>query len=227
MRADLPDIVHLAKKMGFAQVQVATNGLQLASKPDLCKRLVQSGLSTAYLQFDGVTPEPFEVMRGKNLLPEKLRAIDNLRLAGLASIVLVPTLAKGIKDSQLGDIVRFASENLDIIKGINYQPVSFTGRIDQDERVSKRITIPDVLSQLEEQTDGEISKEDFYPVPFVEPISHLLEAQTNIPQPVLTAHPWLWCWNLCVLRKRPIDPHHKVLGCRRFHGVYPARVERL
>ncbi|MFB3764025.1 MAG: tetraether lipid synthase Tes [Methanotrichaceae archaeon] len=201
LRIDLPDMIVLAKKMGFAQIQVATNGLMLASRLDVCESLVKSGLSTVYLQFDGVTPQPYEAIRGRNLLPEKIRAIVNLRRAGNMSLVLVPTVVKGINDCQIGDIVRFASNNLDIIKGINYQPVSFAGRIDQEMRAAKRITLPDVLALLEDQTDNEISKDDFYPVPFVEPISYLLEAETGIPQPVLTAHPccgagtYVYCQN--------------------------------
>lgn len=189
LRKDLSEIVFLARKMGFAQIQVATNGIMLAFKPDLCKDLVHSGLSTIYLQFDGVTPEPYKAIRGCDLLPAKLRAIENLRAAGQHSIVLVPTLVKGTNDSQVGDIVKFASKNLEIVKGINYQPVSFTGRIDQEERAAKRITIPDVLALLEDQTDNEITRDDFYPIPFVEPISHLIEAETGRSQPVFTAHP--------------------------------------
>ncbi|MDD4460052.1 MAG: radical SAM protein [Proteiniphilum sp.] len=189
LRKDLSEIVFLARKMGFAQIQVATNGIMLAVKPDLCKDLVHSGLSTIYLQFDGVTPEPYKAIRGCDLLPAKLRAIENLRAAGQHSIVLVPTLVKGTNDSQVGDIVKFASKNLEIVKGINYQPVSFTGRIDQEERAAKRITIPDVLALLEDQTDNEITRDDFYPIPFVEPISHLIEAETGRSQPVFTAHP--------------------------------------
>jgi len=201
LRADLPDMVLLAKEMGFSQIQVATNGLALASRPRLCEELVQSGLSTVYLQFDGVTPEPYVTLRGRNLLPEKLRAIENLRQAGQMSIVLVPALVREVNDGQVGDIVRFASENLDIIKGINYQPVSFSGRMDQEERWKKRITIPDVFTLLEDQTDNEISRDDFYPVPFVEPISHMLEAETGLSPPVLTAHPccgagtYVYCQN--------------------------------
>ena len=189
MRVDLPEMVALAKKMGFAQIQMASNGLILASRPDLCEKLIKNGLSTVYLQFDGVTPQPYETIRGANLLPQKLRAIENLRQAGNSSIVLVPTLVKGVNDCQVGDIVRFASDKLDLIKGINFQPVSFAGRIDQKERVAERITIPDVLALLEDQTDNEITRDDFYPVSFVEPISHLLEAETGVPQPVITSHP--------------------------------------
>ena len=201
MRDDLPEIVALAREMGFAQIQVATNGIRLAASLDLCKNLVRSGLSSVYMQFDGVTPEPYVTMRGRNLLPVKLQAIYNLRAAGNMSIILVPTLAKNVNDGQVGAIVKFASKNLDIVNGVNFQPVSFTGRIEQDERVDKRITIPDLLALLEDQTNNEITRDDFYPVPFVAPISSLLAAETGVPQATLTAHPccgaatYICCFN--------------------------------
>ncbi len=189
VRDDLPQIVALAKEMGFSQIQLATNGLRLASSLDLCRSLEKSGLNTVYLQFDGITPEPYLAVRGDNFLPVKQRAIENFRRAGQTSIVLVPTLAKGINDSQVGGIVRFASQNLDVVKGINFQPVAFAGRVDQEERKEKRITIPDLLSLLEEQTDNEITRDDFYPIPFVVPISWLLTIESGALQPAFTVHP--------------------------------------
>ncbi len=189
IRDDLPEILNMARMAGFAQVQIATNGLRLASSSEYCKCLVQNGLNTVYLQFDGVTPEPYKALRGRDLLLIKQKAIENLKMAGQSSVVLVPTLAKGVNDDQVGDIVRFASGKLDIVKGINFQPVSFTGRVDQQERASKRITIPDFLKLLEDQTDNEITKDDFYPVPFVAPISQLIAAETGWPQPTFTVHP--------------------------------------
>lgn len=189
IRDNMPEIVSLAKEMGFAQIQIATNGLMLAASPDLCKSLVRSGLSTIYLQFDGVTPEPFKTLRGRDLLQIKLRAIENLRQAGQMSIVLVPTLGKGVNDGQIGDIIRFASTNLDVVKGVNFQTVSFVGRIDQSERTEKRLTISDLISLVEDQTDNEITRDDFYPVPFIVPISSLVAAETGLPQPAMTVHP--------------------------------------
>jgi uncharacterized radical SAM superfamily Fe-S cluster-containing enzyme len=55
LRDDLPEIVKLAKLMGFSQVQIATNGLILSANLELCKKLEQAGLSTIYLQFDGIS----------------------------------------------------------------------------------------------------------------------------------------------------------------------------
>ncbi|OPY49693.1 MAG: molybdenum cofactor biosynthesis protein A [Methanosaeta sp. PtaU1.Bin060] len=189
IRDDLPQIIALAKAMGFAQVQVATNGLRLAESIDLCRDLMDRGLSTVYLQFDGVTPEPYLINRGRDLLPVKLRALENFRTVGLRSAVLVPTLARGVNDQQVGGIVRFAAKNMDVIRGVNFQPVSFVGRIDALERAKRRVTIPDLFALLEEQMDNEITREDFYPVPFVVPISQIIAAQTEEARPTFTIHP--------------------------------------
>jgi uncharacterized radical SAM superfamily Fe-S cluster-containing enzyme len=189
IRDDLPQLLDMARQMGFSQIQIATNGIRLAESMDFCKALVHSGLNTTYLQFDGVTAEPYKIARGRDLLSVKKKAIDNLRKAGQSSVVLVPTLAKGVNDDQVGGIIKFASDNLEIVKGVNFQPVSFSGRIDQTERAAQRITIPDLLKLIEDQTDNEVTRDDFYPVPFVAPISKLITAETGWEQPVFTVHP--------------------------------------
>ncbi|MHC1594365.1 MAG: tetraether lipid synthase Tes [Methanotrichaceae archaeon] len=189
LREDLPQITAMARDMGFSQIQIATNGIKLAGSLELCRSLVRNGMHTIYLQFDGVTPEPYISLRGRDILSIKMKVLENCRRSGLTSVVLVPTLERGVNDDQMGDMVRFAARNLDVVKGVNVQPVSFTGRIDQEERSERRITIPDFLALLEEQTDNQITREDFYPVPFVAPISHLLEAETGLPQVLFSVHP--------------------------------------
>lgn len=175
--------------MGFVQIQVASNGIKEAQDLDFCKKMNDAGLSTVYFQFDGIKKETYQKVRGYNALPNKLRALENFRKAGLTSIVLVPTVVKGINDDQLGDIIRFAQKNYDIVKGVNFQPVSFSGRIDKKELKRRRITIPDVLNLLEKQTSGEILKSDFYPIPSVVPISYFAEAWQSQPQIEFTVHP--------------------------------------
>ena len=150
---------------------------------------MEAGLHTVYLQFDGMTPEPYHRIRGFNALPTKLRAIENCRKGGLKSITLVPTLIRGVNDDQIGDILWFASHNLDVVKGVNMQPVSFAGRINQEDREKWRFTIPDAFRCIEEQTDGEITRDDFYPVPCVVPISNFGEVRKGEPQVKFTMHP--------------------------------------
>ena len=189
IREGIVDIVKMARELGFAQIQVATNGIAMAKSVEFCTHLAEAGLHTVYLQFDGVTEEPYKIFRGIPALKTKLKAIESCRQGGIKSIVLVPTLMKGVNDDQIGDLVRFAATNMDIVKGVNAQPIAFEGRVDESERKGGRITIPDFINLLEEQTDGEIPKESFYPVPFVAPFSYFVEAWKGMPQLELTVHP--------------------------------------
>ena len=105
VREDLPELVRMADEMGFMHVEINSNGIRMAQSPEYCRELKRAGTSTVYLQFDGVTPEPYIYARGFNLLPLKVRAIENLHKAGFNSIVLVPVLIKGVNDGQVGDLI--------------------------------------------------------------------------------------------------------------------------
>ena len=175
LRKDIVDLLKMARDEGFSHTQIATNGLRIARKEGFAQELSDVGLNTVYLQFDGVTEEPYIYNRGKNLLPQKLRAIENCRKADLG-VVLVPTLVKGINDNQVGDIIRFAIKNRDIIHGVNFQPVSFAGRTPVDQVEEQRITIPDFVDLVNQQTDSQIAHGDFYPPSAVEPVSNFIGA---------------------------------------------------
>lgn len=181
MRDDLVDIIRKAKELGFPQVQIATNGVKLANNPALAQQLKDAGLSTVYLHFDGVTPatNPF--------LKIHLKALENLNKAGVG-VVLVPTIIKGKNDREVGEIIKFAADHISIVRGVNFQPVAFTGAAKDEDIEKERITIPELIGNIETQTDGILKKTDFYPVPCVLPFSDLVEAYTGRPQVRFTAH---------------------------------------
>ncbi|UCE29279.1 MAG: radical SAM protein, partial [Candidatus Bathyarchaeota archaeon] len=189
IRKDLFELIGIAKELGFEHVEINTNGLRLAQSVEYCRGLKEAGISTVYLQFDGLTSDVYEFTRGSNLLDKKMKAIENCRKAGIVSIVLVVTLVKGVNDHQLGDIIRFAAENFDIIRCVNVQPVSLCGRLPEKERAKMRITIPDFMKLVEEQTEGKIKASDFYPVPIVVPISKAIGALKDKRYVEFTAHP--------------------------------------
>jgi len=209
LREDLIEIIQLAKSMGFMQVQLATNGLIIAKDPDFALRLRAAGLSTVYLHFDGVSKET------NSKLAIDLKAIENLRKAK-QGIVLVPTIIKGKNDHEIGDIVKFAAENIDVIRGINFQPVSFTGAASQEDIAKERITIPELLDCVEKQTNGEVEKEDFYPVPCVVPISDFVEAYTGKPQLRFTAHQHCGAATYVFVREKKIVPINRMIDVDAF-----------
>lgn len=184
------EVLRKAKELGITQIQAASNGIRFAEEPEFLKAATEAGLNTIYLQFDGLNDEIYMLARGRKLLDIKLKAIANVRAINpRPSIVLVPTVVKGINNDQVGDIFRFALDNMDVVRGINFQPVAFTGRINQEERVQQRYTLTDLVKDLEIQTKGQITKDDWYPVPAVVPISTLASALLGENKVAFTAHP--------------------------------------
>lgn len=182
LRKDLPEIVKTAKEIGFDHVQLNTNGIRLSHDLEFAKKLEQAGVNTLYLSFDGVSTKT----NPKNHW-EIPKALENCRKAGIG-VVLVPTVINSVNDHELGKIVSFAFNRLDVVRGINFQPVSLVGKMPKKERERYRITIPDALKRIEEQTNGELAVEDFYPVPCVMPLSEFVELLTGKPQYDLSTH---------------------------------------
>lgn len=189
VRDDLPELIKMAADLGFVHTQVSSNGLKMAESAEYCRTLKRAGLSTVYLQFDGVTPEPYIRARGFDLFEIKKRAINNLREAGFRGIVLVPVLMKGVNDNQVGDIIRFAIDNKDCIRCVNFQPVSLSGRINKAERERMRITIPDLMRLAEEQTGGLIKSSYWYPVPSTVPFCKFLSKAKDEKFVEISPHP--------------------------------------
>ncbi len=184
------DVISKARELGFAQIQIATNGIKLAHDPTFAQRMLDAGMHTVYLQFDGLDDEQYLKTRGRRMLDIKMKAIENCRNTKPRplSTVLVPTVVNGINDDQVGKILKFAVDNIDVIRGVVYQPVSFAGRISQKDRLSQRFTLTDLMDRCEEQTDF-LKARDFYPVPVVVPESLLASKILGRDFVAFTAHP--------------------------------------
>lgn len=183
------DIIKAAKDLGFAQIQVATNGIEFAKSVDLCQKASDAGLNTLYLQFDGMRPEIYIRARGKDLLETKKKVVKNFRkVSHHSSVVFVPTIVKGVNDDQVWPILHYALENMDVVRGVNFQPVAFTGRITNEDLAKGRYTLPDLAHDMEVQSKGMIKTTDWYPVPVVASVSELWGALYGDPKVTLTTH---------------------------------------
>lgn len=162
LRDDLPQIVSLARKIGFGHVQINTNGVRLARDPSYAEALKEAGVSDFFLQFDGLTNDVYRSIRKADLLPFKLRALE--RCAELKiGVILVPTLVKTINDNQIGAIVRFAKKWIPTVRGVHFQPMTYLGRYPRAPRNQDRVLIPDILAAIEAQTEGELKMDSFIP----------------------------------------------------------------
>ena len=184
MRNDLEDIINYARSIGYAHVQVNTNGMDCARDIEYCRQIRRAGTNTVYMSFDGVSKET------NPWIEENKKAVENFRKVN-QMLVLVPVLS-GKNIHEAGKIVRYAFDNIDTIRGVNFQPISFCGRlaeISEEQRKEQRTDYVAMMEQLEKEFDGQISREDFYPVPFVFPISEIVEVLRKEIKVEFTAHP--------------------------------------
>ncbi len=215
------DIIKAAKDLGFAQIQVATNGIEFAKSLEFCQEASDAGLNTVYLQFDGLREEIYLRARGKNLLDVKKKVIENFRkVKHHSSIVFVPTIVKGVNDDQVWPIMHYALENMDVVRGVNFQPVAFTGRISNEDLRNGRYTLPDLAHDMEAQSKGMIRTTDWYPVPVVAPVSELWTSLYGDPKITLTTHANCGIATYMYVK----DPEH-IVPVTRFIDVEPLFAE--
>jgi len=194
VRKDFPEICKMAKDHGFQEVIVATNGYGFQKKKgglEWTKKVYEMGLDTLYLQFDGINNATYEKTRSiKNLMPYKMRVVENCRKAGLSSINLVATIVKGITDIEVGNIIQFALDNIDVVRGITFQPVSLCGRITAEEMDELRITNADVIQEIENQTAGKIRMDEaWYPLSIIVEFGRLIAYLADVEPVEFTCSP--------------------------------------
>lgn len=189
----LVDVIKAAKERNFAQVQIATNGIVFSAHYDKLKACAQAGLNTIYLQFDGLDDNIYMRSRGRKMLDVKKGVIANLKklkeeTGHCPSVVLVVTTVRGLNDMQIGDILKFAIENRDVVRGVNFQPVAFTGRVTHEEVSEGRITLTDVAKAVNDQT-GYTAMRDWFPVPVVSGISNYASIILGTNKITFPTHP--------------------------------------
>jgi hypothetical protein len=184
---DFLRVVRQARDMGFSHVQIATNGIRMA-EPGFAAAAAEAGLHTLYLQFDGVGEEAHRATRAyPGIWEKKLACLENCRKLDL-KVCLVPTVVGGVNSDQVGDIFRFAVENIDTVSAISYQPVAFTGRIDHERRAAERYTLGHLAHDIA-AASGASALRDMYPLSTVAPLSRMLAAVTGNPKITPSCHP--------------------------------------
>ena len=184
--------VAYAKKIGFYRILAATNGIRYAEDIEFCKAAKEAGQHGVYLQFDGVSEEK-NVHRGVgNLFDVKLKAIENLASVGI-KVTLVTTIVNSWNNDGIGDIVKFAAENIDKVQTIAFQPVSFTGRdedVSDKDRIQQRYTLAGMTHDLKDQLDGTLEPlRDWFPLSSYSAFTSVMDMLQGADAP--------WGWSSC------------------------------
>jgi 7,8-dihydro-6-hydroxymethylpterin dimethyltransferase len=185
-REDMPEIIAAAHKLKFMTI-LATNGVRLAENPQLAEKLKKSGLNIVYLQFDSFHDDFYRKVRGQALFDYKLKALDVCRKYDM-EVILVNTLMKSLNDEEVGDIIRFAAKNTDIVRGLIFQPIAFTGRATEN-RFRENFREWHFAEDVEKQTNGEIKSTDLYPMSVMTSPIKIMRKFMQKPWPLFSCSP--------------------------------------
>ena len=167
------EILQYAVQQPIDYVMINTNGVRFAHDPDLVD-LVRRHRDRVevYFQMDGLHDDVFLALRGERLLDVKRRALDALQKAEI-HVTLVATLQGGVNEQEIGPLVRFGLKRRHIT-GISFQPATYSGRHALPDELEARVTFPDVIEAVCQQTDGLFRSTDFMPLPCAHPNCHSL-----------------------------------------------------
>lgn len=171
---DFLNILRQCKDAGIRRITLSTHGMGLSDEvlAELAELRVR-----VLLSFDSFDDATNEAMLGGKFTSAKLRTMQRLEEHGIDT-TLLPVLARGQNDHELGDIVRYALER-DHVRSVEFHTMTFTGQFGGSFKADRYTTI-DVLRDLEDQTDGLLRVEDFTSSPSAHPLCYQVTYVTRL-----------------------------------------------
>jgi 7,8-dihydro-6-hydroxymethylpterin dimethyltransferase len=151
----------------IVRVSISTNGLALLEQPELVEQLRERNVVVS-LQFDGFNQLAYNVLRGRDLLEQKLEILDLLRESEICTS-LTMTVAGGANDDQFPEVMAYYFAQPHIVS-LMLQPLAYAGRGNSLSGKIQRLTIPDIVKLLASAGIPQVRAEDFLPLPCSHPL---------------------------------------------------------
>ena len=162
LHPQLFDFVETAlKKDEMRRIDMLTGGMRIAREEEFVKKIASyNPYIYVNLSFDGFSSDPYTYIRGKDYLETKLKALEQLKKYQINTIVQT-IVARGKNEDQIGKII-LDLINEPFIRGFIFQPLIWArGAADDIVDPMDRVTIPDIVKAVEEQTSGLLKQNDF------------------------------------------------------------------
>lgn len=104
VRNDITEIIRMVKEHGHIPA-LHTNGIRLTDE-NYVRSLYEAGLREVHLQFDSFDERYHRAIRSRELVDEKLHALENLEKFGI-SVDIKMTIVRGYNDGEIRDIFEY------------------------------------------------------------------------------------------------------------------------
>jgi uncharacterized radical SAM superfamily Fe-S cluster-containing enzyme len=173
MHPRLFEMLDMAKAAGIHRITVCSNGIKLAKDEDFVKRLGEYGARIA-LSFDTFDPHTDKLMQGAHMLSTKLKCMELCEKYGV-DVTLIPVMTRGVNEHEVGNILDFALSRR-TVRHVEVHTMTFTGQsgttFQSPGERSGRISMFEVLEEIELRTNGLLRPSDFVTSPCAHPLCY-------------------------------------------------------
>ena len=163
------DMLDLAAAAGIHRVTVCSNGIKLAKDEAFVQRLGTYGARIA-LSFDTFDPHTDQLMQGAQMLALKLECLRLCEKHGV-DVTLIPVMTRGVNEHEIGKILEFAMAS-PAVRHVEVHTMTFTGQSGVTFQRSGRISMYEVLEEIERHTRGLLRPNDFVSSPCAHPLCY-------------------------------------------------------
>jgi GTP 3',8-cyclase len=135
VRKGLPSLVARLSAVGFDDLAMTTNGMDLAR---VAGDLASAGLRRVNVSCDSLRPERFAAIRRRGNLDVVLNAMSAAERAGLTPLKVNVVLLRGHNDDEILDFASFARATGRIVRFIEFMPLDAQGQWDRNQLVPGR-----------------------------------------------------------------------------------------
>jgi uncharacterized radical SAM superfamily Fe-S cluster-containing enzyme len=169
MHPHLFEMLEMAAAAGIHRVTVCSNGIKLAKDEEFVKRLGQLHARIA-LSFDTFDPHADKLLQGAHMLAYKLKALELCEKHGV-DVTLIPVMTRGVNEHEIGQIIDFAVRRSPV-RHVEVHTMTFTGQSGTTFDRSGRISMYEVLQEIEKTTEGLLRPTDFVSSPCAHPLCY-------------------------------------------------------
>jgi 7,8-dihydro-6-hydroxymethylpterin dimethyltransferase len=169
LHPQLFEMLEMANAAGIHRVTVCSNGIKLAKDEPFVERLGTYRARIA-LSFDTFDPHTDQLMQGAQMLALKLECLRLCEKYGV-DVTLIPVMTRGVNEHEIGKILAFGLAS-PAVRHVEVHTMTFTGQSGVTFDRSGRISMYEVLEEIEAQTQGLLRPSDFVTSPCAHPLCY-------------------------------------------------------
>ena len=158
VRKGLPELVSNLATLGFDDLALTTNGMELARQ---ASSLASAGLTRVNVSCDSLRADRFESIRRRGDLRTVLDAMDVAESVGLSPLKVNVVLLRGTNDDEILDFAAFARDTARIVRFIEFMPLDAEGKWERSQLVPGR----EVLDRIAAMWPLEVASDHAGPAP--------------------------------------------------------------